>query len=340
MRISDELLARYFKGDCTPEEKLSVVNYLNENENLPDYLLKKSDWDDAEDVLLSNEKSEALFAAIKKQTITKALKLKRLKIISAAAIVLVMCTIGFLVINKSDPKLNITQTKTEKREVRTPIVWKSFVNYTGNNQALKLPDGSTVKIYPGGELRYAIPFVKRSREIYLKGKSFFEVTKDKAHPFIVYSKGISTMALGTSFTITANESGNLVKVDLHTGKVWVKNIAESKGIISFSKILLPGNELVYNKAKQQIKVLDKGMLVKESPKINELNFNQSSLKDVFEKLQDYYKIKIVYNDADLDEISFTGTIDLNRMPEKILKEITELNKLNQNKTNGGYLISK
>lgn len=340
MSISEELLARYFKGDCTPEERLSVVNYLNGIDALPDHLLSKDDWDDAEDAKISDEKSDELFAAIKKQTISKTLKLKRLKIISAAAIVLAMLTIGLLMLNQAEPNFSVAKAKTNKKEDKAPIVWKSFVNYTDNNQSLELPDGSEVKVYPGGELSYAIPFIKQNREIYLKGKSFFQVAKDKKHPFIVYSKGISTTALGTSFTITAPEKSRLIKIELHTGKVWIKNISESKNILSFCKILTPGNELVYNIVKQQVKVIDKTLLAKELAKSNELNFTQASLKDVFEKLKTHYKIEIIYSEADVDEISFTGTINLNQKVEKILKEITELNKLNQTKTTYGYIISK
>ena len=246
MNISDELLARYFKGQCTPEEKLLVINYLKEVDDLPEHLLSKDDWDDANDALISNEKSDEMFAAIKKQTLVKSLRIKWFKITSAAAVVFVLLSVVFFLLNKPERVPNLAKNKEVKKEIVEAINWKSIVNYTSNNQSLALPDGSTVKIYPGGELRYAIPFVKANREIYLKGKSFFEVSKDKKHPFIVYSKGISTTALGTSFTITATEQDKLIKVELHTGKVWVKNISADKSVLTFDKILLPGSELVYN----------------------------------------------------------------------------------------------
>jgi transmembrane sensor len=340
MNISDELLDRYFKGICTSEEKLLVVNYLKETDDLSQHFLSKDDWDDADDAQISNEKSDEIFAAIKNQTLTKSLRMKWFGITSAAAVVFVLLSVVFLLLNKPEIAPDLAKNNVLKKKITEAINWKSIVNYTSHNQSLVLPDGSTVKIFPGGELRYAVPFVKANREIYLKGKSFFQVTKDKKHPFIVYAKGISTTALGTSFTITATEQDKLIKVELHTGKVWVKNISADQSVLTFDKILLPGSELVYNSIKHQVKVSDKAMLVKELPKLNELNFTQASLKEVFDQLQEYYKIKIIYNADDLDEISFTGTIDLNRKAEKILQEITELNKLNQTKTTEGYLITK
>lgn len=340
MDMSEELLARYFRSECSSEEKLSVINYLKQVDQLPENLLPQEDWDDVDEAIISTEKSDEMFAVIQKQIISKTLTLNRLKLVSAAAIIFVTFTIGLIMLNKTDPNFNVAKTKVTIKENKAQIVWKSFVNYTNHNQTLKLPDGSTVKVYPRGKLRYAIPFIKHSREIYLEGKSFFQVAKDKKHPFIVYSKEISTTALGTSFTVTATENSSLTKVELHTGKVWIKNVFESKNTLSFNKILLPGNELVYNSIKHQVKVRDKNLAPKELPGRNELNFTQASLKDVFEKLIQYYKIKITYNDTDLDNISFTGSINLDQKAEKILKEICELNKLNQTKTSDGYIISK
>ena len=340
MNISEELLARYLKCECTPEENLSVSNYLKKLNELPENLLLKDDWDDAEDAIISDVKSEEMFAEIKRQTISRSLKLKRLKIIAAAAIVLVIFTVGLLLLNKTEPSFTTAKTKIPNKEKKAEIVWKSFVNYTDNIQMLELPDNSMVKVYPGGELRYAVPFIKQTREIYLKGKGFFQVAKDKKHPFIVYAKGISTTALGTSFTITTKEKNNLIKVELHTGKVWIKNVPSSEDMLSFNRILLPGNELIYNTIKHQVNITDKNLINKDLSNSKELSFTQASLIEVFEKLKQHYKIKITYDEDDLNEISFTGTINLNQNVEAILKEITELNKLNQTKTTAGYIISK
>lgn len=341
MSISDELLARYFKGKCTPEESVKVARYLKEIDEFPSHLLIKEEWDDAEDALISNEKSNEMFATIKKETISKRIKLQRFKIISVAAILVVMLSVSLFLLNKQKTVvINIAKNLKEKQVEPVQISWKSFVNYTSSNQSLELPDGSTAKVYPGGELRYAVPFIKSNREIYLKGKGFFQVVKDKKHPFIVYAKGISTTALGTSFTITAIENSSVTKVELHTGKVWIKNVSKSTTTPSFSKILMPGNELVYNSIKRSINVLNKSLIVKEKIKLKEFNFTQVSLKYVFEKLKKQYNINIIYSETDVSDISFTGTIDLSQKPYKIMKEITELNKLNLTKTTEGYIISK
>ncbi|MFW0714583.1 FecR family protein [Pedobacter sp. N23S346] len=339
MRVSEELLNRYFQNKCTPEEKLLVATYLEEIEDLPDHLLTRDEWDDLQDADLIIEESDALFENIKSQTIPKNTKALWLRISAVAAIITIIVTAGLIFFNQHHLGHQTVKRTNQVAKLPTEINWKSIVNYTEENQLITLPDLSTVKIYPGGELRYAIPFVQRKREVYLQGKSFFKVSKDKKHPFIVYANSISTTALGTSFTITAGKESKLFSVVLHTGKIWVKNI-DSTTLKSFSKILVPGNELVYNRIDNKLKVINPHLLLHQEKIIAELSFNQVPLATVLEKLAQHFEVKINYNPQDLQEISFTGSVHAKQSPHQILKELTELNELTLTKTATGYLIQK
>ncbi|KIO75362.1 hypothetical protein TH53_20985 [Pedobacter lusitanus] len=339
--MSEELLNKYFKGLCTPEEKLLVISYLNETEDLPAHLLGKNEWDETVEAVIPDHKTAEMFEVIKKQTISGRKRLNWFNITTAAAVILAVLGLVFLGLNRNQPKPDLAKNKVQNIKQAIAVNWKSVVNYTEQDQQLTLPDKSTVKIYPGGELRYTIPFVNRNREIYLKGKGFFQVTKDKKHPFVVYAKGVSTTALGTSFTITALEKSKLIKVQLHTGKVWVKSIDSTHHVKSFSEILMPGRELVYNSRLNKVSVMDtKVPVIQQEDRLTILNFTQAPLAEVFASLQKHYNVKIIYNPADLEEMSFTGSLKLAQPITTILKEITELNKLNHTKTTKGYLISK
>lgn len=341
MSVSDQLLDKYFKGQCSPEEKLQVLDYLNKVDELPTHLLSKDEWDQTDDAIIDEAKTEEMLNGIKKQTIAKVYRLRWIKVAAVAAVVLAVLTVTLLNLNRTALNTVLAKNKILSIKKTSPIKWKSVTNYTEHNQLFTLPDSSIVKIYPGAELTYAIPFVKNKREVYLNGKGFFQVTKDKKHPFIVYAKGISTTALGTSFTITALEKSKFIKVQLHTGKVWVKNMDSMHHISAFSKILLPGKELVYNSLINKVKVSDfKSLSIKTENVLKELNFTQASLVDVFAKLEKEYNVKIIYDRADLAEMSFTGSLKLTQSIDTILEEIAELNKLNQIKTTEGYLIRK
>ena len=337
MSVSEELLNRYFQNKCTPEERLLVAGYLAEIEDFPDHLLTRDEWDDLQNAMLTTEKSDALFEGIKSQTSAKKATTAWLRLLAAAAILAIISIAGFIVSNQHQSVKQVAQKTNIIAKHPDQIIWKSIVNYTEENQLVILPDQSTVKIYPGGELRYALPFVQQRREIYLLGKSFFKVAKDKKHPFIVYANGISTMALGTSFTITAAKESEVVKVVLHTGKVWVKNI-DSTSLKSFSKILSPGNELVYNRIDNMVKIKSEQTLAQLKNTTAELTFNQIPLAAVLDKLAQHFKVEIKYNAQDLKEISFTGSINTKQSLNQILEELTALNDLTQTKTTAGYLI--
>ncbi|MDQ1140910.1 FecR family protein [Pedobacter agri] len=340
MNVSDQLLDKYFKNKCTPEEKLVVENYLREIEELPDHFVQKEEWDDAEDFPISYERSDLMFEAIKKQTLRKNHKHLWLTICSIAAAVLVVLGIGFYASQTPDFKEKVAKLIPKKASKVNQISFKSINNFTDKIQKFTLPDQSTVKIYPGGELTYALPFVAAKREVFLSGTSYFHVQKDKKHPFVVYAKGVSTTALGTSFTIVADEKSKIITVKLHTGKVWVKDVDSAGRNSMFSKILLPGNALVFNRVDNKLNVETLNQIHSDKEVKSELIFSQAPLVTVFLKLEQHYKTKIIFNADDLSAMSFTGTLNLNQTINQILTELTELNKLTKERVAEGYLIKR
>ncbi|ARS42615.1 hypothetical protein CA265_24310 [Sphingobacteriaceae bacterium GW460-11-11-14-LB5] len=339
MNITDQLLDRHFKGQCTPEEKFAVNAFLTQIDEFPDHLLMQNEWDSIGEAALSPEKSDQLFDKIKAKTFPK-LRVKQWLINVAAAAVIFMA-IGLWYFNQAPhqpkPKLVLNEKKQNQKE--HVIDWKSTVNYANSFEKIELPDGSEVKVYPGAEVRYTQPFVKEKREVYLTGKAYFKVTKDKKHPFVVYANGVSTTALGTSFTITAAKNSTTVKVELHTGKVSVKNIGSDLQTPVFSSILKPGDILSIDKLNNLLTVSN-GKSAKPVEKTVAINLSQAPLKEVFSKLENHYKVRISFIGEDVDDKFFTGTIYLQKPLDSILAEITELNKLKLTKSGKRYLIKK
>jgi transmembrane sensor len=73
-------------------------------------------------------------------------------------------------------------------------------------------------------LSYSEGSNKKRREVTLTGKAFFEIVKNKEKPFLVYSYGLATKVLGTSFMIDASEENKDIKVEVRTGTVAVFSI--------------------------------------------------------------------------------------------------------------------
>jgi len=58
-----------------------------------------------------------------------------------------------------------------------------------------LPDGTKVFLNAGTTLRYPDHFEGGSREVYLNGEAYLEVTKDAEHPFVVKTEEVEVRRL-------------------------------------------------------------------------------------------------------------------------------------------------
>lgn len=230
------------------------------------------------------------------------------------------------------------------------------VNTSGKTKKLILPDGSEIALFDSSELTYKEPTSGDRRDVYLIGKADFRVAKNKAKPFTVFSEEISTTAVGTKFTVTANEKERFIQVRLHEGKVVIKSLKGYNANWSKEVYIVPGQELVYDKRLGTIKLvsflkesLPNGQTHKqpiESPAIPHYDkrswfmFNNQPLNEIFDALADMYDRKIVYQKKDVKEMYFIGTYDKSDSLEKILKQIALLNNLTLTKQNDTFKIEK
>ena len=125
-----------------------------------------------------------------------------------------------------------------QRQVNQPESYRQFAqalphdvalhetsNDTDKPMTISLSDGSSVVLQAGSRLSY--PDTLLRRDVYLVGKAFFEIVKDPTRPFLVYTRGVATKVLGTSFMIDAPDSDQPVKVAVKTGRVAVYTLDES-----------------------------------------------------------------------------------------------------------------
>lgn len=98
---------------------------------------------------------------------------------------------------------------------------RSFTNPKSQQLLVNLPDGSSVVLSKGSSLQYDMHGGEFQRKVRLAGEGFFEVAKDPAHPFFVYTSHLTTRVLGTSFLVRSFEGEPKATVSVRTGKVSV-----------------------------------------------------------------------------------------------------------------------
>ena len=100
-----------------------------------------------------------------------------------------------------------------------------------------LGDGSRVVLNAGSRLRYSRSIQSHSRDVYLEGEAYFEVTHDARRPFRVHANGGVAHDLGTRFTVRAYPEMTRIDVAVVEGKVSLRRDQEAP---SDSIVLQPG----------------------------------------------------------------------------------------------------
>ncbi|MEP6929893.1 MAG: FecR family protein, partial [Flavobacterium sp.] len=67
------------------------------------------------------------------------------------------------------------------------IITKQFASGLGEHKKITLSDGTQIWLNAGSLLKYPTEFESDTREVYLTGEAFFDVAKDKKHPFIIHT---------------------------------------------------------------------------------------------------------------------------------------------------------
>lgn len=279
---------------------------------------------------------------------------------AVAASILAVIVLGWRLANRNSTTGKPVAVNVNKGVSDHPSVVRTLSNTTDKPKLLVLPDGSEVRLCSNSIISYNEPFTGQKRDITLVGKARFKVAKDKTRPFTVFSGDISTTALGTRFTVTAFENGENIVVRLYEGKVVVKSAASAKRKLKNDFYLLPGNELVYDNNSLTAKIRTfrtqvnavvknsnkKETLPIENPSVPHLGkgtwymFNNQPLWQVFDQLEDMFKVDIVYRKKDISKSYFIGTFNITDSLDDVLKQIAGLNNLKVVKKNNKIIISR
>jgi ferric-dicitrate binding protein FerR (iron transport regulator) len=181
-----------------------------------------------------------------------------------------------------------------------------------------LPDGSVVSLQAGSQLTYPAKFRSGKRNVELRGEAYFKVAHDKSKPFIVASGDARVEVLGTQFNVNTHSSSGKMEVVLTTGKVSVyfKEKPES------NVMLLPGEKAELITEQEQISKTTNSDPNYMAWKTRVLAFNNSSLGQVVNTLQNVYQKPITLADKQLSDCRVTASFN-NQSLESVLEVIKQ-----------------
>ena len=187
----------------------------------------------------------------------------------------------------------------------------------GKVENFYLPDGTHVWLNPGSSLIYSGDMEnEKIRDVRLWGQAFFEVAKDKKHPFILQLGDIGLKVTGTSFNASNYKDDPHVEVVLKTGQI---NLFRGfyQDATDFVK-LTPGQMAKYKKGDTHFEVQQVDVEKYTAWMNGILMFRDDLMSDVFRQLERWYDVKIIVHDQKINNYLYTATIQ-NESLEQILK---------------------
>ncbi|OAZ03464.1 FecR family protein [Flavobacterium succinicans] len=188
----------------------------------------------------------------------------------------------------------------------------------GRQYQLVLSDGTKVWLNASSSITFPTTFIHKERRVAITGEAYFEVAKDKNHPFIVTANDIEVKVLGTHFNINSYPEEKSTKTTLLEGSVLVSNKKEKS-------LLEPGQQATQSQT---------GTLnVKKLENLDEIiawrkglfYFSNTSLENVMQQISRWYDVNIVFEKG-VPARSFDGEISRELNLDQVLK-ILETNNI-------------
>jgi len=184
-------------------------------------------------------------------------------------------------------------------------------------KSIKLSDGSKIYLAANSSFQYPEKFEGDERKVSLiKGNAFFEIAKDKKHPFIIASGEIKTKVVGTSFHIQLSKEK--CEVIVLTGKVNVTSKGQSVDLV-------PNEEALFQSQKLTKQLADKAFLVNWYA--TDITLNQTTLKQVITILQYKYGVSFQYDNEQVLAMPLTVFIKKDASLENVLEQINYITNL-------------
>jgi hypothetical protein len=182
--------------------------------------------------------------------------------------------------------------------------WDKLIVPIGGEYHLQLADGTKVWLNSDSELKYTNQFVGKQRVVYLKGEAFFEVRKDKEHPFIVRTKSMDVKVYGTEFNVMAYEDEELCQTTLLEGSVSV-DLKNGDEVIQ-SSMLKPDMQMEYSRGdlKGSVQYVDASLYL--GWKDGLFQFNNENLGSILRKISRWYNVKFFTQNQSIQNIRFSG----------------------------------
>lgn len=179
---------------------------------------------------------------------------------------------------------------------------KQYATKLGERSKIILSDGTVIWLNAGSLLKYPKEFKGDTREVYLTGEAFFDVAKDKKHPFIIHTDKMDTKVLGTSFNVNAYPDHTTQEVSVLTGKVNVKSTVTEENVY-----VTPGQKVIFKSKNNKLQAF-KDVPVNSISlwRKNIIVFEETPLPEVIATINRNYNVAVEIKNKNLNALKISA----------------------------------
>jgi len=287
-----EIFKRFYAGMYSRRDEKELLDSQEVNS------MMEAQWDRPEE--MKGKVKEPDFDAIFKKIENKAYAEKEVKVRKIAVYRLVA---GIALLAGLAAALFYFFPKSQKTEL------VKYATVTGQVETFTLPDGSTLCLGENSRVSFPAQFTEK-REVDLEGLAFFKVVKNNT-PFKVKAGNISVNVTGTQFSVSCYTGSPIIEATLLEGKV---NVTDDNG--NLLKALKPDQKLIFNKQAGNFRVIEVNAHQQVLWKEPILEFSNSPLAEIAEKLASRYGISTRV-DKNAEKYNFTFKLGTESLEETL-----------------------
>ena len=214
------------------------------------------------------------------------------------------------------------------------VAWMNIQTLDNEQRTVHLEDGTTVVLNENSSFQYLASFSDQDeRKVFLSGEAYFEVAKDKEHPFIIESDFTKVVVLGTAFNVRAYPQEDFTEVEVVEGKVKF----EAKDGSMVEVLTQQQRATLYTKT-GEVNRKDKTSNA-QAWHSNKLIFIDQSFRSILQDLERSYDVQIDASQLNILDCKFSLNIDIKeKQLEAILDDWTMTNAIQFKKNNAGKYI--
>lgn len=202
----------------------------------------------------------------------------------------------------------------------------------GVRSVFTLTDGTEIKLNADSRLEYPAKFSDSTRDVFLVGEAFFDVSKDEAHPFIIHTRDMDIKVLGTTFNVKAYSNESLTETTLLNGAITVT----LNDLLKKQIYLKPSQKLVFRNLRKDNRRAsltntdidtsmrqltyfkpDNTTVIETSWTDNKLTFKNEDFATLARSMERWYNIDISFENESARQLHFTGIIEKENINEAL-----------------------